>query len=121
MHLTRSMRAPVCWFGCTRSLALLERAQSEVVADGVAKLVAAALRNTWGHSSVSRLVLLGLGSPTSSAPARYQLALALTLVTTLDVASECMTHAVHTPRPRCRRSRVKSRCAVLFDRLAIGL
>jgi hypothetical protein len=75
-----------CVHACSRSVALLERAQSEVVADGIAQLIAAALRDA-GHSPVSRLVLLGVGSPTSSAPARYQLALALALLKALAVES----------------------------------
>jgi hypothetical protein len=85
-----------CIHVCSRSVALLERAQSEVVADGIAQLIAAALRDA-GHSPVSRLVLLGVGSPTSSAPARYQLALALALLKALAVESARLT-----PHSCCR-------------------
>ena len=51
----------------------------EVTADGCASKVVAQLRAGWGHQRIERLVMLGLGPVSASAPARYQLALGLVL------------------------------------------
>jgi hypothetical protein len=50
----------------------------EVAAAGVVETLASVLQGAWS-APVHRLVLLGLGSPTSSATSRYQLALGLLL------------------------------------------
>jgi hypothetical protein len=74
-----------------RAAALLKRAMAEVAADGMVEALAATLRAAW-QAPVHRIVLLGLGSPTTSAPARYQLALGLLLASALNAqsAAACM-------------------------------
>jgi hypothetical protein len=62
-----------------RALSAVHQAVQEVTADGCASKVVAQLHAGWGHQHVERLVMLGLGSVSASAPARYQLALGLVL------------------------------------------
>ena len=62
-----------------RALSSVHQAVQEVTSDGCASKVVAHLRAVWGHQHVERLVVLGLGSVSASAPARYQLALGLVI------------------------------------------
>ena len=62
-----------------RALSSVRQAVQEVTTDGCASKVVAHLHAVWGHHQVERLVMLGLGSVSASAPARYQLALGLVL------------------------------------------
>ena len=96
-------RRTSCRLACDRSehwarrcAALLGRAQAEVAADGMVAVLASTLRGTWTEP-LSRLVVLGLGSPTASAPARYQLALALQLGCAMAI--ESTSEGLHAVRP----------------------
>jgi hypothetical protein len=62
-----------------RAVASVRQAIQEVDSDGCAATVVAHLCALWGHQQVERVVMLGLGSVSASAPARYQLALGLAL------------------------------------------
>ena len=62
-----------------RAISNVRQAIQEVETDGCAAVVVSRLCGVWGHQRVERLVMLGLGSVSSSTPARYQLALGLVL------------------------------------------
>ena len=76
-----------------RAISCARQAIQEVETDGCASTVVAHLRAIWGHQRVERVVMLGLGSVSASAPARYQLALGLVLAREL----------LESGTPGCRR------------------
>ena len=71
--------------------------------EGCASKVVAQLHAAWGHQQVERLVMLGLGSVSASAPARYQLALGLVLAREL-LASGALLHESSTMSATCHVS-----------------
>ncbi len=68
---------------------LLARALADVEADTLVGTVVEHLETFW-KADVRHVLLLGVGSPSASAPARHQFALALLLVAALPVKG---THA----------------------------
>ena len=101
-----------------RALAAVHQAMEEVTADGCASKVVAQLRAGWGHQRIERLVMLGLGPVSASAPARYQLALGLVLARELLGSGALLQATEHSTKSTVGIANTLSACHALTSTIS---